>query len=108
MDQLRFVLSSLAGQGLRTALSALGVAIGVAAVVLLTSLGEGTRDYVAAEFSQFGTSLIAVNPGKTETLGTNTGSPHAIASRTALGKPSATRVGKTKTWHDWRTRITSS
>jgi putative ABC transport system permease protein len=38
-------------------------------VVLLVSLGEGTRDFVVAEFTQFGTSLIAVNPGKVETMG---------------------------------------
>jgi putative ABC transport system permease protein len=38
-------------------------------VILLTSLGEGTRDYVVSQFTQFGTSLIAINPGKVETLG---------------------------------------
>jgi putative ABC transport system permease protein len=66
---LRFALEAIAGHRLRSALSALGVAVGVAAVILLTSLGEGTRDYVMAQFTQFGTSLIAVNPGKVETLG---------------------------------------
>ncbi len=69
LDLLRFVLASLAGQRLRSALSALGVAMGVAAVVLLTSLGEGTRQYVVGQFTQFGTSLLAVNPGKVKTLG---------------------------------------
>ncbi len=66
---LRFALGVIAGQRLRSVLSALGVAIGVAAVVLLTSLGEGTRDYVISQFTQFGTSLVVVNPGKVETLG---------------------------------------
>jgi putative ABC transport system permease protein len=47
----------------------LGIAIGIAAVILLTSIGEGTRRYLLAEFSQFGTNLIAINPGKTETTG---------------------------------------
>ncbi len=69
LDVVRFVLASLAGQRLRSALSALGVAMGVAAVVLLTSLGEGTRQYVIGQFTQFGTSLLAVNPGKVKTLG---------------------------------------
>jgi putative ABC transport system permease protein len=54
---------------LRSFLSALGVAIGVTAVILLTSLGEGTRDYIVGQFTQFGTSIIAVNPGKVKTLG---------------------------------------
>lgn len=69
MDLLRFVTTALAGHRLRTFLSCLGVAIGVAAVILLTSLGEGTREYVVSQFTQFGTSLIAVNPGKVETVG---------------------------------------
>jgi putative ABC transport system permease protein len=47
----------------------LGIAIGIAAVILLTSIGEGTRRYLLAQFTQFGTNLIAVNPGKSETLG---------------------------------------
>ncbi len=69
MDRLRFVLGSLTGQRLRSALSALGIAVGVAAVVLLTSLGEGVRSYVIGQFTQFGTNLIAVNPGKVKTVG---------------------------------------
>jgi putative ABC transport system permease protein len=64
-----FALGAIAGHRLRSALSALGVTIGVAAVVLLTSLGEGTRDYIVSQFTQFGTSLIAITPGKVETLG---------------------------------------
>jgi putative ABC transport system permease protein len=69
MDTLKFVIGAITGHRLRSGLSALGVAIGVAAVILLTSLGEGTREYIAAQFSQFGTSLIAINPGKVQTIG---------------------------------------
>jgi putative ABC transport system permease protein len=46
-----------------------GIAIGNAAVILLTSIGEGTRRYILAQFSQFGTNLIAIHPGKAETSG---------------------------------------
>jgi putative ABC transport system permease protein len=69
VELLRFVVGALGGQRLRTVLSALGVAIGVTAVILLTSLGEGTREYMVGQFTQFGTSLIAVNPGKVKTVG---------------------------------------
>ncbi len=69
LDLVRFVFGALAGQRLRSFLSALGIAIGVAAVILLTSLGEGVRSYVLAQFTQFGTNLIAVNPGKVKTVG---------------------------------------
>jgi putative ABC transport system permease protein len=69
LDRLRFVLGALLGHRLRTFLSALGVGIGVTAVVLLTALGEGTRRYVIDQFTQFGTTLVAVNPGKVKTMG---------------------------------------
>ena len=68
-ELVRFVLGALAGHRLRSVLSALGVAIGVAAVVLLTALGEGTRRYIVAQFSQFGTNLMEINPGKVKTFG---------------------------------------
>jgi putative ABC transport system permease protein len=69
LELLKFAGGALRGQRLRSFLSALGVAIGVTAVILLTSLGEGTRDYIVGQFTQFGTSLIGINPGKVKTLG---------------------------------------
>jgi len=68
-EVLKFVGGALAGHRLRSFLSAFGVAIGVAAVIILTSLGEGTRDYIVDQFTQFGTSLIGINPGKVKTFG---------------------------------------
>ncbi len=47
----------------------LAVSIGVAAVVLLTGVGEGARRYVTGEFAALGTHLIVVLPGKAETAG---------------------------------------
>ncbi len=54
---------------LRSALTALGLIIGIAAVVVLTSIGRGIHTFVLAEFTQFGTNLISVHPGKTSTFG---------------------------------------
>jgi putative ABC transport system permease protein len=50
-------------------MSLLGVAIGVAAVVTLTALGEGARRYVVGQFASIGTNLVIVVPGSTETTG---------------------------------------
>jgi putative ABC transport system permease protein len=50
-------------------MSLLGVAIGVAAVVTLTALGEGARRYVVGQFASVGTNLVIVVPGRTETTG---------------------------------------
>jgi putative ABC transport system permease protein len=66
---LELGLGSVRSHRLRSALSMLGIAIGIAAVILLTSIGEGTRRYLLSEFTQFGTNILAVNPGKVETSG---------------------------------------
>ena len=58
----------------RSILTMLGILIGIASVILLTSIGEGTRVYVLSEFTQFGTTLAAVNPGRIQT----TGAPGAL------------------------------
>jgi putative ABC transport system permease protein len=68
-ELLRLAAGSLISHRLRTALSMLGVAIGIASVILLTSIGEGTRRYVLEQFSQFGTNILGINPGKAETIG---------------------------------------
>ena len=43
--------------------------MGIASVVLLTSIGEGIHKFVLSEFTQFGTNLIAISPGRTTTAG---------------------------------------
>ncbi len=69
IDLIRFAGGAVWAHRLRSVLSLIGIAIGVAAVVLLTAIGEGTRYFVLAQFTQFGTNILAVNPGKTKTLG---------------------------------------
>lgn len=68
-DTVRFAFSAIAGQKLRSFLTVLGIAVGIAAVVLLTSIGEGIQRYIITEFTQFGTNLIGIVPGKTSTFG---------------------------------------
>lgn len=51
----------------------LAMAIGVASVIVLTSLGEGARRYVAGQFASLGTNLIIVFPGYSETAGVGAG-----------------------------------
>ena len=68
-DIIGFAWVSLKGARTRTALMIVAMSIGVAAVVVLTALGEGARRYVVGEFSSIGTNLVIVFPGKTETSG---------------------------------------
>ena len=66
---MRLAVGSILFHRLRSALTALGIVIGIASVVLLTSIGEGVRTYMISKFQQFGTSIFAINPGKMETWG---------------------------------------
>lgn len=72
-DLITLTSSSFLTYRMRSFLTGLGIAIGIAAVILLTSIGEGLHQFMLAEFSQFGTNIISVQPGKTQTQGGNVG-----------------------------------
>ncbi|MGD8936835.1 MAG: ABC transporter permease [Thiogranum sp.] len=72
-DFLSLTGGSLIAHRLRTFLTTLGIAVGIAAVVLLTSIGEGVHQFVLSEFTQFGTTIVGINPGRTTTHGASTG-----------------------------------
>ncbi|BBI99189.1 ABC transporter permease [Ferrigenium kumadai] len=72
-DLINLTASSFLAYRLRSFLTGLGIAIGIAAVILLTSIGEGLHQFVLAEFSQFGTNIISIQPGKTQVQGSNVG-----------------------------------
>jgi putative ABC transport system permease protein len=69
LDVARMSLQALHRYPLRTGMLLLAIAIGVAAVVLLTAVGEGARRYVTGQFSSLGTELLIVLPGRAETAG---------------------------------------
>lgn len=72
-DFLHLTVSSVFSHRLRSTLTALGITIGIASVVLLTAIGAGIHRFVLEEFTQFGTNIIAVNPGKATTHGGSVG-----------------------------------
>jgi putative ABC transport system permease protein len=63
-DAMRFAWRSVASQRMRSLLTLAGIAVGIAAVILLTSIGEGIHRFVLGEFSQFGTNVIGISPGR--------------------------------------------
>lgn len=69
LDVLRFSASALRLQRRRTALSLLGVAIGIGAMLVMTAIGEGARTFAVRQFDTLGAHLIAVVPGRVETSG---------------------------------------
>lgn len=88
-DILRFAFHAIRGFRLRSLLMMLAMAIGVAAVVVLTALGEGARGYVTREFASLGTDLLIVLPGRNETGGAGvalsvSGTPRDLTLEDAL------------------------
>jgi putative ABC transport system permease protein len=68
-EGIAWSFQALRSHRLRSSLSMLGIAVGIAAVILLTSIGEGSRMFILRQFAQFGTNLLTVTPGKTKTTG---------------------------------------
>lgn len=85
-------MRAMTAHRLRSFLTLLGIAVGIAAVILLTSIGEGVHRFVLAEFTQFGTNVISVAPGRVKTSGpAPTGIPTSVRPLTledarALGR----------------------
>ena len=64
MSQLgRIALRSLLQRKTRTALTMLGVIIGVGAVIVMVSIGEGAKESVSSRIKGMGTNLLSVRPG---------------------------------------------
>lgn len=70
-DTFRYARDAVTGTPLRTGLLLLAMSIGVAAIVILTALGDGARRYVVGQFSAIGSNLVIVLPGRSETRGFN-------------------------------------
>jgi putative ABC transport system permease protein len=66
-DLARLAAGAVLAHRLRSALTMVGILIGIASIILLTSIGEGTRAHILSEFTQFGTRILGVRPGKTAT-----------------------------------------
>ena len=78
-DAIHLALRAITAHRLRSFLTLLGIAVGIAAVILLTSIGEGIHRFVLTEFTQFGTNLVSVAPGKVKTSGpAPTGIPSSV------------------------------
>lgn len=78
-DTLKLSFTTVVSYRARSVLIVLAMALGVAAVVMLTALGEGARRYVVGQFSSLGTNLLIVLPGRAETSG---GLPGAALGQT--------------------------
>ena len=91
VDFVRLTGGAVVSHRMRSFLTALGIMVGIASVVLLTSIGEGVHRFVLHEFTQFGTNILGVAPGKTSTFGMsgaviNNVRPLSLDDAEALGR----------------------
>ena len=63
LRDLRMGLNGLLANPFRSALTTLGIVIGVLAVVLITSLGNGVQQQISGQLNSLGPNLITVSPG---------------------------------------------
>jgi putative ABC transport system permease protein len=91
-DAIRLAARAVTAQRLRSFLTLLGIAVGIASVILLTSIGEGIHRYVLGEFTQFGTNVVTVAPGKTKTGGAPSGLPSSARPLTLEDAQSLARL----------------
>jgi len=64
----RIAFHALLGHPIRTALSLVGIIIGVAAVILMVAVGEGAQKQVLEKIQSMGTNLLIVSAGQVKTF----------------------------------------
>ena len=69
MESVRIALRSLAANKLRSALTMLGIIIGVAAVIALMGVGRGAQAAIDSQIKSLGTNLLFVSPGAVSSEG---------------------------------------
>jgi putative ABC transport system permease protein len=69
LETFKVALEAILSNKVRSGLTMLGVIIGVLAVILLVSIGEGAQVYITKELTGMGTNLLIITPGKTSTSG---------------------------------------
>lgn len=80
----KLAVRSLLRNKSRSILTMLGIIIGVSAVILLVSIGQGLQSYITQQFESLGSNLVVVLPGKVGTGGGFSGAPNLAGSKLTL------------------------
>jgi len=117
-ETLRSGFEAIVSHRMRSALTVLGILIGIAAVILTVGLGEGATAKVNSAISALGTNLLIVTPGSTTTglvrggfgsastltydnaqaLSDRTDCPDIVGVAPQVSRPDATLVAGTENW----------
>ncbi|GAB4567631.1 MAG: ABC transporter permease [Anaerolineae bacterium] len=91
MESVRIALRALSSNKLRSALTMLGIIIGVGAVITLVSVGKGVENYVTSQFQSIGSNLLFVVPGRLDEAGPpgarRSGQPLTMSDVEAIADP---------------------
>ena len=90
-------LKSIARNKMRSLLTMLGIIIGVASVITMVALGEGSQKDIEGEVASLGTNLLMVRPGSIDTGGVRGGA----GSRASLTMKDVARLEKNATQLRW-------
>jgi putative ABC transport system permease protein len=71
-------ITALKGNVIRTLLTMLGIVIGIASVILIISLGQGSTKSIVDQISAFGANLLTISPGKARGFGSSSGATTLI------------------------------
>ena len=63
LNLFKVSIKAVANNKMRSFLSMLGIIIGVAAVIITMSIGQGSKESIRAELSTMGTNLLTIRPG---------------------------------------------
>jgi putative ABC transport system permease protein len=77
VETIRVALEALSANKLRSALTMLGIVIGVGAVIALMSIGSGAQAAIAANIKSLGSNLITISPGASTQGGVSQGNGSA-------------------------------
>ncbi len=77
-SSIRIALGALMMNKLRSALTMLGIVIGVASVIATVSIGSGATERIQAQIASIGSNIIIVIPGSTTSSGLHLGAGNAV------------------------------
>ena len=90
-ETFRTALEAVRTHRLRSALTMLGILIGITAVVLTVGIGDGARADVQASINQLGTNILVVSPGSSTT---STGTRGGFGTASTLTMQDAAALGQ--------------
>jgi putative ABC transport system permease protein len=78
MSSIRIAFRALTMNKLRSALTMLGIVIGVASVIATVAIGSGATQRIQDQIASIGSNIIIITPGSTSSSGVRLGSGNAV------------------------------